>query len=198
MYKICKTEKSKQRQKLIEKKFLKLLKNKHYEDITVSELCLLANVPRKAFYRYFETKEDVLNALLDHSLQEYEAYSAVNKSGQRILKVELTDYFNFWTTDHMKELLKALKKSNLVSNIYYHSKNMVESGFVNTNRFLPEESSWRQKQIFNFAIMGLVSIMLDWFDGGCVQSSEEMASIATRMLTTPLFPKLEELGIEKE
>lgn len=198
MYKTCKTEKSKQRQRLIEKKFLKILNNKHYDDITVSELCLSAGIPRKAFYRYFETKEDVLNALLDHSLQEYKDYSGLKKSGQRILKVELKGYFDFWITEHMKELLKALKKSNLISKIYYHSKNMVESGFVNTNRFLPEESSWRQKQIFNFSIMGLVSIMLDWFDAGCVQSSEEMASIATRMLTTPLFPKLEELGIEKE
>ncbi len=198
MYKTCKTERSIERQKLIEECFFKILKKKYYEEITVSEICLSANVPRKAFYRYFDTKEDVLDALLDHTLQAYSNYYDANQEEKRTLKNELNAYFKFWIKEPMNDLLKALKKSNLIDKLFKHSKKMVESGFINTGRFLPDENSWNQKQIFNFAIMGLISVMLDWYDGGCIQSTEEMASITSRMLYTPLFPKLEELGIAKE
>ena len=198
MYKVCKTERSKQRQKYIEECFLKILKKKHYEDITVSEICILASIPRKAFYRYFETKEDVLDALIDHSLKSYAEYYDNKKEEKRTLKYELKCYFDFWLDEPLNGLLSALKKSNLIEKLYSHSKQIALGGFVNTNKFLPEESSWSQKQIFNFAVMGLLSVMLDWFNNGCKQSAEEMAVITSRLLNSPIFSNLEKLGIENE
>ena len=198
MYKKCKTVRSKKRQKEIEQAFLKCLSQKLYEDITVIEICTVANIPRKAFYRYFETKEGVLHALIDHTLQGYEEYYQSIKKEKRTINGDLEAYFSFWLTEPRTSLLKALKKSDLIDSLYRYSKDLAESGFINTARFLPEENSWRQKQIFNFAITGLMTIMLDWFDGGCVQSTGEMAEVSRRILSSPLFPKLEELGIHNE
>ena len=198
MYKKCKTEKSKKRQREIEQAFLKCLSQKLYEDIAVSELCAVANIPRKAFYRYFETKEGVLHALIDHTLQGYEEYYQSNKKERRTINGDLEAYFSFWLTEPRNSLLKALKKSDLIDTLYKYSKDLAESGFINTARFLPEESVWEQKQIFSFAITGLMTIMLDWYDGGCAESTKEMADISCRILSSPLFPKLEELGIANE
>ena len=198
MYKKCKTERSRKRQLEIEQAFLKCLSQKLYEDITVSELCVVANIPRKAFYRYFETKEGVLHALIDHTLQGYEEYYQAKRKDRRTINGDLEAYFSFWLTEPRTSLLQALKKSDLIDSLYKYSKDLANSGFINTARFLPEETKWRQKQIFNFAITGLMTIMLDWFEGGCVQSTVEMAEISKRILNSPLFPKLEELGILNE
>ena len=198
MRKICKKEQSINRQKDIEKVFLGLLLKKDYEDITICEICQVANIPRKAFYRYFETKEDVLDALIEHTLTGYTEYYEIKKQERRTLKFELKCYFDFWLDEPMKGLLTALKKSNLIEKLYSHSKQIALGGFVNTNKFLPEETSFNQKQIFNFAVMGLLSVMMDWFDNGCKQSTEEMALITSRLLNSPIFSNLDKLGIEND
>ncbi len=198
MYKKCKTERSRKRQNQIEQAFLKLLSQKNFDNITVSELSSFANIPRKAFYRYFETKEGVLHALIDHTLQGYEEYYQATKKEKRTIIGDLEAYFSFWLTEPRTSLLIALKKSDLIDCLYKYSKDLADSGFINTSRFLPNEDLWSQKQIFNFAITGLMTIMLDWFEGGCVQSTVEMAELSKRILSTPLFPNLEELGIHTE
>ena len=58
MYKICKTEESIKRQIEVETALYELLKKKDYVDITVTELCVAVNMPRKTFYRYFDEKTD--------------------------------------------------------------------------------------------------------------------------------------------
>ena len=71
MYKLCKTEQSALRQRLFEDALLAEMTQRRYEDITVSDLCRRMNVPRKAFYRYFDGKDGALFAMLDHRLMEY-------------------------------------------------------------------------------------------------------------------------------
>lgn len=198
MYKKCKKATSIKRQKFIEEIFLKCLLIKHYEDITVSEICNLANIPRKAFYRYFETKEGVLHALIDHTLFSYEDFRSSIKTEKRTMKGDLETYFAFWTVEPRKSLLKALDKSDLVDHLYKCSKEMTGSGLINMSRFLPEEDAWTRKQIFNFTITGLITLMLDWFNDSCKQSTEEMAEIACRIISNSLVSKLEELGIYKK
>ena len=74
MYKLCKTEQSATRQRAIENRLFDLLKQKSYEDITVTELCLEMSMPRKAFYRYFDSKEDTLCGLIDHTMSDYTGF----------------------------------------------------------------------------------------------------------------------------
>ena len=54
MYKLCKTEQSVRRQREIENCLFDILKEKKYDEITITELCERMNIPRKAFYRYFD------------------------------------------------------------------------------------------------------------------------------------------------
>ena len=78
MYKQCKTERSAKRQREIELAFLNLMETTAYEDISVTLLCQSIDIPRKAFYRYFDTKEDALHALIDHTLNECDAIISSN------------------------------------------------------------------------------------------------------------------------
>ena len=112
MYKLCKTEQSAARQRQLEEGLLLTMAAMRYEDITVSDLCERIGVPRKTFYRYFDSKDGALHALLDHTLMQYEGFNAVYLSGEaRTLQRELEQFFQFWVLH--KDLLDALDKSDI-------------------------------------------------------------------------------------
>ena len=60
MYKICKTKQSADRQRYISDVLFKMLLRHSIDEISISSLCQKAKIPRKAFYRYFDTLEDVV------------------------------------------------------------------------------------------------------------------------------------------
>ena len=71
MFKLCKTEESSKRQREIEQILLNLMLKKHYDEISVSEICVAAAIPRKTLYRYFDGKEGVREALLCHTMTDF-------------------------------------------------------------------------------------------------------------------------------
>ena len=73
MYKTCKTTKSKLRQREIEQALISLMASTPFADVSVTALCAHLDMPRKSFYRYFDAKEDVLDAFMDHLLEECDA-----------------------------------------------------------------------------------------------------------------------------
>ena len=51
MYKKCQTERTAIRQQEMEQGLLRLMLKKHYDEISVTDLCQELQIPRKAFYR---------------------------------------------------------------------------------------------------------------------------------------------------
>lgn len=202
MYKLCKTEESSRRQREIEGYLLSLMTVKNFEDISVMDICLGMNMPRKAFYRYFDNKDGALHALIDHTLMDFEPFNEAYERGRgkstarRQLKGELERFFVFWTLPEKKALLDGLEKSNLTGLLIQSSVDFSNSSFVNPAKFLPDESEWMRTELLQFAICGLMSITLSWYRGGFAESTSDMAAAAARMFSRPLFPDLGKLGIE--
>ena len=88
MYKICKTQKSAERQRLFQTTLLAMMKKENYHNITVTDLCKEMSVPRKTFYRYYGTLEDVLHSILDDALTESFMHLEVNR--------DLVGFFGYW------------------------------------------------------------------------------------------------------
>ena len=87
MYKMCKSEQSAKRQRELEQQLLILLKTVRFDDISVSDICTQANIPRKTFYRYFSGKDGALHALIDHTLLELETFPYLgNASNSNVYK----------------------------------------------------------------------------------------------------------------
>lgn len=198
MYKLCKTEQSAKRQKEIEEHFLTALETKKYEDITVSELCERAGVPRKAFYRYFDTKEDVALALIDHMLAGYDSYvQKKTKNAGRTVASELESFFAFWLDGDARRLLVAVIKNSLEGHLIQRSINFSVSEMPSIRRFMSSDADDSATLIFRFVITGLMSVMLSWFKAGCRESPREMARVVQRLVAEPIFPNLETYGISK-
>ncbi len=197
MYKLCKTEQSAKRQKEIENALLDLMSKKTYNEISITELCEKLSMPRKTYYRYFDSKDDTLYALIEHTMTEYQDFAAApSKDGIRTLMGEIENYYRFWICH--KPLLDALYRNNMLEKIIDVSMNFPVNDMVSLQKFLPDDSEWAREKIFKFAVCGLCFQMIDWYRGGFKTSISDMAKISCRTLSKPLFPNLDKLGIVLE
>lgn len=187
MYKLCKTEQSAARQNALEQGLLQCMLLKHYDEISVSDLCDTMEVPRKSFYRYFSGKDGALHALIDHTLMGFEGFTLPYRRGEnRTLMSELEGFFEFWVVH--KPLLDALARSSMSGILIERAITHALSETVMPKRFLPRDTKDMQKHITMFGVCGLMSMVLTWHHEGYVQSPQEMARVAARLLGQPLFP----------
>lgn len=188
MYKLCKIEKSAIRQREVENTLMKMMENKEFSKIKVSELCENANIPRKSFYVYFESKEDVLYALLEHTICDLDYYHMDIDYTKTHTFQELKRFFSFWKEKDV--LLNGLLKSDfsglLVMKVTEHTiRNEKNIPFIHW-----EDDKKLSEIALKYAISGLMSIVVDWHKEGYQQSVNEMAKIATDLLTTNYFKNI--------
>lgn len=190
MYKLCKTEQSAARQRQLEQGLLEIMRTKRYDELSISDLCDRLEVPRKSFYRYFTGKDGALQALVDHTLMEFADYTEEYRHGKvRTILLDLESFFQFWV--EKKDLLDALGRSGLSGMLVNRAVAFALSDDVLPVRFLPDDSRNMQQHITMFGVCGLMSMVLNWHDLGYEQSAGEMARIAVRMISQPLFPNVE-------
>ena len=195
MYKLCKTEQSAKRQREIENVLLDMLRTRRFEDLTITELCEYMKMPRKAFYRYFDSKEDALDALIDHTLGEYTGFiKAPEDPANRRLQSEIEEYFYFWRDK--KELLNALYRNGLIGLLIDKSVGFPVNDRVNIDKFQPDRDVFTKGIVLQFAFSGLIFVMLDWYRNGFKVPVPEISSAVCSVLTKPLFPNLGDLGIK--
>ncbi len=184
MYKICQSEQSSHRQRELEMGLLQLMLKRHYEDITVSDLCEHMSIPRKSFYRYFSSKDGALFALLDHTLAEFfdippERHSA--KHGTAMGDLDL--FFLFWY--QRRSLLDALIHSSL-SGLLIERAHAFAMREGHVPHYIKRWTTEMQGLALAFCICGLMSMILQWHRQNYQTSVEDMTQLAASMLTQPL------------
>jgi len=158
MYKICKTERSLERQKLFQTILLRMMEKQKYQDITVTSLCKEMEIPRKTFYRYYDTLEDVLYAIIDSALTEGFLYLEI--------KADLIGFFTYWRKQ--KYLLDVLEKSGL-------SSLLVNRIYNRLNENISKENFSNEKLRYSGYIAAIMTMLLTWHHSGMKQSVEEMS-----------------------
>ncbi len=185
MYKLCKTEKTTKRQKEIELTLCSMMQKQDYKKITISDLCKEMKMPRKSFYSYFGTKEDVLFALIENFLKEAEFYGNETKHSSNLSVVEqIKQYLLFWKSK--KDLLDGLARSELmgllVQKTIEHSIENDDSLQINW----PKDSQNRQMSIM-FAVSGIMSVIVVWHYKDFKENEDELAKKIAEILTNPIM-----------
>lgn len=185
MYKQCRTEKSSVRQRELEQGLLQMMLKKHFDEISVSDLCEELGVPRKSFYRYFASKDGALYALIDHALMDYDVHTTHPEFDDYRTPLQyMAGVFDYWI--NCKPLLDALEKSNLsgilIQRALDYSKEMdVLPNFMKiTDRRLREYGTM-------FTVCGLMTMIVQWHHDGFSKSTEEMAELSMQLFSKPLF-----------
>lgn len=178
MYKLCITEKSAKNQLVLEQAFLRLALQHNCDDVTISDICREAGLSRKVYYRLFENKNDVLYALIDHTLGGFEAYEPEMEPLHR--------FFTYWKDQ--RQLLDALNRSQCTALLLDRVVRFVLTYNPSSlTDVYPDLLSWdRDTQIF--FISGLFGMMLDWHVRGYDSSVEEISQSLQVLLSVPLHP----------
>lgn len=186
MYKQCQTEQSAKRQRELELGLMGMMARKRFSEITVAELCQELGVPRKAFYRYFDSKEGALYALLDHTLMEMESVYMVFPGGYGAVDPQkaMERLFEQWL-EH-RELMTALENSGLLGIL---TERVIR--FSNEHKTIPAFAYADDPKLKaygrTFINTGLMSILYQWHCEHYVTSVEDMARLTLRIFRDPLF-----------
>lgn len=188
MYKLCKTEQSAIRQRELELALAEMMNLQRYEEITVSEFCSHVGIPRKAFYRYFSSKDGALYALIDHTMLEYVGFRTPSdsKDVDNLIR-ELVGFYQFWLDQ--KPILDALKFSGLIGVMLERAINSIDQMVV-AKKPKPGDTEFAQRHITRFAISGIMIMMVNWHNEGFRETPREMAELTARLVTKPLFSYL--------
>ncbi len=184
MYKQCTTETTTARQRKLEQCLLDLLKSNSYENITVSDICASANVPRGMFYRYFDSKKDALDALIDHTLLEYMTTINFAENSQSDDPLGIRALLLYWKSQ--KPLLDALKRNHIEALLFERSIRYCTMDEPILSRHLKLAGNPADLEVMTFCINGVISSIFVWYESNFAKSTEEMAQILRKLLTGPV------------
>ena len=178
MYRLCRTEQSSSRQRMLEDGLLRMMTIKHYDDISVSELCDFLEIPRKTFYRYFSHKDGALTALIDLKMEEFFESERGEAAGQ------LRWFFKFW--EENKILLDALEQSGMFGLLIQRAREFTirEGVFPQRLKFSDPDGN---ALAATFVVSGLMSMTYYWYKQGFSISVDEMATLSRQILSKPLI-----------
>ena len=179
MYRQCTTEKSSLQQRKFEQCMLEAMLKYEYDEISISSLCRDAGLSRKTFYRLFDSKTDVVFALVDQTFIDSQSYipSPEVKPGG------LHHFFAFWK--EQKRLLDALSKHSCTSFLMDRAAVFILREDNDLAHVLGADLK-NGNEILLFNLSAIFSLVISWYAGGYQKSVDEMSELLMELLTTPM------------
>ena len=186
MVRQCKTERAAQRQQSIKDSLLELMRSQPYEDIPVSTICQQAGIPRRTFYNHFDSREEVLDAILMDLLREFNLEAMFDfRHGIPAMERGFVRFFQCWQAEG-RRTLDLLLKNDLGPRVMAVAQKWTGKEQVGFPR--PTDISQEMIQIGSlWGSSGFFSILFYWAQNGYRQSPEDMAKYAVWLLTNPLY-----------
>ena len=179
MYSRCVSEKSAAQQRKFEAALLELMKDRLFEEISISELCRYTGLSRKTFYRLYEAKADVVYAMIDHALLDassFEPDETVGPGG-------LHRFLAYWKT--RKELLDMMKENRISALLSQQAVIHIMQESPEIARCFGADASPFGRELIVFYISGLFSLVLDWAYRDFDRSIDEMSDLIMQLLVNP-------------
>lgn len=184
MYKQCVNEESAARQQQIAQTYLTLIEKKGFDSVGISELCQAVPIPRRAFYRYFDTREDVLDFLFDELFHKSQQFGSFTQFGsEAALKQTLAARLRFYQ-EQGGQLLVALKQNDLLDR---EIKRAMERQIEHPELF--RDATATRLYLIEYMATSLgFHTAATWLQYGCQGAPETVADLLYGLLTKPLLP----------
>lgn len=179
MYRQCTTEKSSIQQRRFEQCMLDALLKYDYDEISISGLCRDAGLSRKTFYRLFESKTDVLFALVDHAFLDSQRFVP----GPDVKPGGLHHFFAYWK--EQQRLLDALSRLSCT----YFLIDRAAAFILRENNDLAHvlgADLENGNEILMFNLSAIFSLVISWYSSGYQKSVDEMSALLMELMTTPM------------
>lgn len=184
MYKRCTIPKAISRQRQLQLCLLFHLQQHPLSEITVSSLCRDTGLPRRTFYSLFDSKEDVLCALIDQTLLEYADYQPSEQRDEGGLPKELIRFFSFWQEQRL--LLDALNKNQCSAMLTDRIISHIAQEEYNILRIFGADGQENSDDILLFCLSGIMGLVINWHRTNHQKTVTQMSAIMYQQLTTSL------------
>ena len=149
-----------------------IMKEKNFEDITITELVKKSGVSRTAFYRHYSTKEDIVREMAHEFLDGIEE-RLNNKYLLHDLYELFLELFNYIIK--YKDIFEILDKSHYPKQLYHQSMSFLDRIIKTKNK---------KEYYYIVGIEGAyMKILFHWFNNGMKETPEEMAKLCTEILS---------------
>lgn len=185
MAKQCATEKTMERQNRIGKVLEQMMMEMDYDDIFVSDLCSRAGISRRSFYRYFNSKEDVLKFVLEDIIRDCHLQIVLMFCPERSLEDRLTEFLIYWKEKqpHWLEILTRNHQEGLLIDMYL---DWTREEYLKDRNMKEEDRSMISVSL-EYAATGLLMTVFRWARLGFRKSPQEMAGYLADVMTRPLY-----------
>lgn len=173
--------------KLLKEAFIELLSKKKLNEITVKELCDLADINRGTFYLHYQDIYDLKQQLENEIYQQLNDIvdtcpSVIDAATSNALFLDL---FRF--VDRHSELLKAFLGPNGDISFLRTMQTLFKERYLNI--ILKRTNSGSATNIdysYSFVASGFTGLVESWLNDEQQTSIEEMAKLTTKMVYTGL------------
>lgn len=168
----------------IQSALISLLSEKQLSRVTVSEVCVRAQINRKTFYRHYRTIGDVISELEAEILDEF---SDALQKGKSILDVGAVICDISALIGQRRGYFMRLMKHN--PDLFTKGKikaimcRMVSVSLKNVGALEDEATVQAAAE---FSVSGVLALYASWFDGGCTEDLEFLTDVAVKMITNGL------------
>lgn len=185
MYARIVSEKSLAQQRKFEAALQELMKDKLFEEISISELCRYTGLSRKTFYRLYESKADVVYAMIDHTLLD----EATCEPDPSVDPGELHQFLAFWKK--RKDLLDVLQKNQISALLAQQAANIALQETPDRLCLFGIENNVNARAMMLFYLSGFFALVLDWHSKGFEQSIDEVCDVLMELLSKApiVFPE---------
>ncbi|MCR5391558.1 MAG: TetR/AcrR family transcriptional regulator [Lachnospiraceae bacterium] len=163
---------------LITESLLKLMHEMPYDEITVKRIILDTDLVRKTFYRNFESKDDVLDSIINKAIDEY--VGALENTSDD----PLTVIFNFCRLK--KDLFSILQKNNMLYLLLLKLNEKLPQISKTTdpdkNPFVKLMSGLEPDYLIAFNIGAIWNIISLWVERGMKEDPSEIRHLIEKYL----------------
>lgn len=149
----------------------RLLKEKPFENISISELTKVAGISRMTFYRHYHNQLDVLAVQLEELLTEFNQAMVYHNNAQYIL-----DMVHFFQTH--SEFIKLLLRANQ-EDLLYQKVIIVMGKLSKQNKFIHDLTEQEFHYYVSYHTAGLMNVIVDWIRHDQPESAERLAAFLT-------------------
>jgi AcrR family transcriptional regulator len=172
-------------QEWIIKALLNLMKEKQYHEITIVEIAFEAHIGRRTFYRYFKTKDEILQIYIKSIFLDFVNFIR-DKKEITLYSVSLS-YFEF--CDKHIQFFKLLQKSHLLYFVGDRLPEFMTDVAIALEHVRPEQvdETNKKQDIYYYAhyfnMGGYWSITNLWISKEKRKSPKEMAEMIVKIVT---------------
>jgi AcrR family transcriptional regulator len=165
---------------------MQLLKSKQINEVTVKELCALADINRSTFYSHYSDQYDLLNQIEDEIVEDMDMYLSSYKYEKEEEFLQMTEKLLEYFVTKQEECRTLLNENGETS--FQKKVSDVAHRFISRNWMDQSQVNHvNAEYIRTFVVSGSVQMMKLWLYNGMDRSPGEMAMLINGLVNKGLF-----------